>query len=194
MATTTDTSVKISAVDIKKLWYCDPSKITMDATKKDFTSTLLATLLENTTDLKEVTNIHQDTWSLEESEASQDSYRNQLSGNIYRFGRKTPGEITVKFTIGQYDNYIKAAFLGGEVLDNGQGWKRGRGVANINYAIIALTYDDVYCVLPYASIKANEANTDKAIGISVTATAQEPVNENLSPEYWFNKECVKKMN
>lgn len=170
----------ISAVDIKKLWYADPSLITTD-----LTATALASLLKNN-GVKEIKNVHQDTWTLEESEASQDFYKNQLTGNNYRAGRKTPGDLTASWTIGQYDYALKAEFLGGTVTEDGFGWKRAREAVEIYKAIIALTIDDQYCVLPYASITANEANTDKAIGIAVKGTAMEPQNKDVAPEYWFD--------
>lgn len=170
----------ISAIDIKRLWYADPSLITAD-----LTAAALAELLKNE-GVKEIKNIHQDTWTLEESEASQDFYKNQLTGNNYRASRKTPGDLTVSWTIGQYDYALKAAFLGGDVTEDGFGWKRPREAVEIYKTIIALSLDDQYCVLPYASIKANEANTDNAIGIAITGTAMEPQNKAVSPEYWFD--------
>jgi hypothetical protein len=175
-------AVKISAIDIKKIWYGDTSKITAT-----LTGATLAALLE---DFKEVTNVHQDSWSLEESEASQDSYRNQLTGQVYRMGRKTPGDLTMKFTIGQYDYATKAEFLGGTATDTS--WTRGREVTDIRKVMVALTYDGQYCVFPKSNITANEANSDKAIGLSITATAMEPDDTTIASEYWFDESVVKK--
>lgn len=177
-------SVILSAIDIEKLWYGDPSLVTAT-----LTGTVLAKLLENES-LKEIKNVHQDTWTVEESEAQQDSYRNQLTGGIYRMGRKTPGEVTAKFTIGQYDYALKAEFLGGEVVDNGKGWKRSRDVKDIYKLLIFRTVDKQYGVFPYAAIKANEANTDKAVGIAVTGTANEPKNAAIASEYWFDESAL----
>lgn len=171
MATT-----KVSAIDIKQLWYADTSNVTAD-----LTGTTLKTLLTKAT---EVQNVHQDTWSIEESEPSQDSYKNQLTGATYRMGSKTMGDVTFNFTIGRYDYDTKAAFMGGTATDGS--WKRARGITDIKLCLIALTEDDVYCVLPYASISAREANTDGAVGISVVGTMLEPENEAVMPEYWFN--------
>lgn len=128
--------------------------------------------------------MHQDTWTLEESEASQDGYRNQLTGAIYRMGTKTMGEVTFNFTIGKYDYFTKAEFLGG--IATNTSWKRSRGVVEIHKTLIALTEDNQYCVLPYANIKGREANTDGAIGLGVVGTMMEPDNDNISPEYWFD--------
>lgn len=138
---------------------------------------------------KEVKNIHQDTWSIEESEASQDSYRNQLTGSIYRMGTKTMGDVTFNWTIGQYDYDTKAEFLGGTATNTS--WKRPRGIVEVHKALIAETEDGQYCVLPYANITGREANTDGAIGLGIVGTAMEPANTEVSPEYWFDSSEVK---
>lgn len=170
--------VMISAVGIKKLWYADCNTI-----QSDLTGTALNTLLSGSS-VKEIKNVHQDTWQIEETEASQDKFKNQLTGNVYRMGSKEMGEVSIQFTIGQYDYHTKAALLGGEATDTT--WKRARGKVEINKVIIGLTEDDQYVVFPQANINTREANTDKAIGLAVTATALEPKNEEVSPEYWFD--------
>lgn len=171
-------TVQISAIDIKKLWYAETSAVTAD-----LTGTLLSTILESA---KEITNVHQDTWTVDESEPTQDSYRNQLTGNIYRFGAKLMGEVTFNFTIGRYDYVTKKDLLGGDVINTDKGWKRARGAVEIKKCLIALTEDDQYCVLPYANVVAREASTDGAVGLAVIGTAMEPETETIMPEYWFD--------
>lgn len=171
-------TVQISAIDIKKLWYAETSAVTAD-----LTGTLLSTILEGA---KEITNVHQDTWTIDESEPTQDSYRNQLTGNIYRFGAKQMGEVTFNFTIGRYDYVTKKDLLGGDVINTDKGWKRARGAVEIKKCLIALTEDDQYCVLPYANVVAREASTDGAVGLAVIGTAMEPETETIMPEYWFD--------
>lgn len=173
-------TVQISAIDIKKLWYADS-----DAVTADLTGTALYTLISGD-DVTEITNVHQDTWTIDETEPTQDSYRNQLTGNIYRFGAKQMGEVTFNFTIGRYDYPTKAALLGGAAISTDKGWKRARGVVDIKKCLIALTEDDQYCVLPYANVVAREASTDGAVGLAVVGTAMEPDNEAIMPEYWFD--------
>lgn len=171
-------TVQISAIDIKKLWYAETSAVTVD-----LTGTLLSTILESA---KEITNVHQDTWTIDESEPTQDSFRNQLTGNIYRFGAKQMGEVTFNFTIGRYDYVTKKDLLGGDVINTDKGWKRARGAVEIKKCLIALTEDDQYCVLPYANVVAREASTDGAVGLAVIGTAMEPETETIMPEYWFD--------
>ena len=171
----------ISAVDIKRLWYVDADKFT-----EDLTGPLLATILQSAT---EVTNVHQDTWTIEEAEASQDAYKNQLTGNTYRMGSKTMGDVTYNWTIGQYDYQTKADLLGGTATETS--WKRERGAVTKYMGIIALTEDDQYAVLPKASISARQAQTDGAVGLAVVATALEPDNTEISSEYWFDASVVK---
>lgn len=174
-------AVKISAVSITKLWYGDVSSIT-----EDLTGAKLATLLEG---YKEVENIHQDTWTIEESEASQETYKNQLTKATYRMGDKTMGDVTFNWTIGQYDYATKAAFMGGTATDSS--WKRSRGTTTVHKVLVAKTEDGQYCVLPKANISGREAQTDGAIGIAVTGTMLEPDNTNVAPEYWFDESEVK---
>lgn len=167
---------QISAIDIKKVWYCDTTSVTAKVT-----ASTLKTLISSAT---EVVNIHQDTWSLEEAESSQDSYKNQLTGSIYRQSKKTMGDITLSFTIGQYDYQLKEELMGGTATSTS--WERARGPVYIYKTIIALTTDGVYIVFPYCSMSVREANTDGALGLSVTATIMEPKTDSVSMEYWLD--------
>ena len=171
---------EVSAIDIKGLWYFDTSEIA-----QDLTGAALKTLLEKAT---KITNVHGDTWQIEETEASQDAYKNQLTGATYRMGAKTMGDVTFNFTIGRYDYTTKKELMGGEATDTS--WKRARGIVDIKKGMIALTEDDQYCVLPYANVSAREANTDGAVGLAVVATMLEPENVAVSPEYWFDSSEV----
>lgn len=170
----------MSAIDIKQLWYTDTANVT-----ESITAATLKTLITGATEVK---NVHQDTWSVEESEPSQDSYKNQLTGSTYRMGDKTMGDLQFSWTIGRYDFATKADLMGGTATETS--WARPRGVVEVRKCLIALTEDDVYVVLPYANVNAREANTDKAIGIAVVGTMMEPENEAVMPEYWFLKSAV----
>ena len=185
------TSTQICAIDIKRLWYADA--VADDAAS--FTASDLAKLLATGGGAKEIENVHQDTWTLEESESSQDSFRNQLTGAVYRMGRPTMGDIVANFTIGRYDYSTKVDLMGGTLVTDTEGnvvgWERARGVVELKCMLIVLTVDNVYCVLPYCNLNTREASTDKAIGLATKATAMEPISANIKPEYWYNADAVK---
>lgn len=174
----------ITAVGIKKLWYGETSLV-----KNDLTGAALKGFLNSETAvLKEVSNVHQGSWSLEEAEPSKTAYKNQLTGNTYREDIEM-GEVKMSFTIGEYDNQTKANLMGGTATATS--WKRARGKVKIEKLMIALTEDDQYVVFPRASIIGREANTDGAIGVAVAATALEPQLASVMPEYWFDMSEVK---
>lgn len=254
-------NVQISAVDVEAIWYAD-SKAWADKTSRATGADVAAIIAT----AKQVENVHQDTWQIEESEASQDKYKNQLTGNVYRMGAKEMGEVTVSFTIGRYDYATKADLLGGTVTydgigtslwpnkstsptayyrtkeaaiaagvdmssisapsnvtsavfcndektdlvfytssgaghtksvtpdatkGNAVGWERARGIVELKKILIARTEDKQYVIFPQANFNTREANTDKAIGLAVSATAMEPDNINLSAEYWYDESEVK---
>lgn len=170
----------ISAIDIKKLWYTDPIKEKVTA----------ATLKTALTTAKSVPNVHQDTWSIDEAEPSQDSYKDQLSGMTYRMGAKTMGDLTFNFTIGRYDYTTKSELMGGTYTENT--WERSRTPVEMRKALIALTEDDVYIVLPLANVTTRESNTDGAVGLAVVGTMLIPEEEAVAPEYWIDKSEVDK--
>lgn len=174
---------KISAVDIKELNYVLFEDNT-EVITEDLTGPALAALLKTA---KKVLNVHQDTWTIEEDEPTITSYKNQLTEKTYR-QRKEMGDVSMNFTIGQYDYATKADLMGGTSTETS--WKRPRGVVDIYAVMIALTEDNQYCVFPKGSIVAREANTDNAVGIAVAATAMEPETEVVSSEYWFDSSEV----
>lgn len=186
---------KISAVGIKKIFYADISVI-----KNDLTSAGASTIIKAAKTAKnEVMNVHGETWNIEESEASVTPYKNQLTGQAYRYDT-TQGEITPQFSIGQYDYVAKAALMGGEVIKKGGagsdkddivGWKRSNDKVVIKKALFCLTEDDVWFIFPNCQIVAREANTDKAIAIAVKGLVQTPVVDGVSSEYNFDESEVK---
>lgn len=115
---------KVSAINIKDLWYDSAYGVASEA---DLTGTALYNMIKSVGGTaKKVDNVHQDTWSIEESEPSQDFYKNQLTGSNYREGKKTMGDVTFNFTIGQYDYITKEALMGGnKVSATAYAWKNG---------------------------------------------------------------------
>ena len=186
---------QISAVGIKRILYADTSSITKDTTP-DVAKTLIKAVIAAKT---EVSNVHGDTWSIEESEASVTPYKNQLNGQAYRYDT-TPGELTPTFSIGQYDFATKTALMGGEDIkkggsgadkDNIVGWKRSTEKVVINKALFCLTEDDVWFIFPNCQVVTREANTDKAIALAVKGLVQTPKIAGVSSEYNFHEAEVK---
>lgn len=182
----------ISAVGIKKILYAATSAVTAD-----LTGALLKAIIATAT---EVSNVHGETWAIEESEASRTPYKNQLTGKVYRENIEM-GDVKINFTIGAYDYQTKADLMGGEVIkgtgEAGKepvvGWKRAEGKVSLHKCLIGLTEDDQWVVFPKASVTTRESNTDKAIGLAVSATQLEPGIKGVSSEYWFDDSEVTPM-
>ena len=186
---------QISAVGIKRILYADTSAITKDITP-DVAKTLIKAAIAAKT---EVSNVHGETWRIEESEESVTPYKNQLTGQAYRHDT-TPGELTPTFSIGQYDYATKAALMGGEAIkkggsgadkDNIVGWKRSTEKVVINKALFCLTEDDVWFIFTNCQVVTREANTDKAIALAVKGLVQTPKIAGVSSEYNFDESEVK---
>ena len=191
---------KISAIDIKKLWYTDcissaltPAALLALVGKRKGIGGVTE---ETTGTATEILNVHQDTWQIDEGEATQDSYRNQLTGHVYRLGKRQMGDLTVNFTIGQYDYETKAALMGGDMLKStgavtttaseAVGWQRSNDVVEMYKTLIALTVDDVYVVISRSSLGARESSTDGAIGMAMSGTMTDPTSTGVSAEYWYD--------
>ena len=186
---------QISAVGIKRILYADTSVVTKDITA-DVAKTLIKAAITSKTEVK---NVHGETWSIEESEASVTPYKNQLTGQAYRYDT-TPGELTPTFSIGQYDYLTKAALMGGEIVKKGGsgtdkdtpvGWKRAIDKVVIHKTLFCLTEDDVWFIFPNCQIVTREANTDKAIALAVKSLVQTPTIDGVSSEYNFDEAEVK---
>lgn len=185
----------ISAVGIKRIVYADTSVV-----NKDITAAFAQTLIKAAITAKaEVKNVHGETWTIEESEASVTPYKNQLTGQAYRYDT-TPGELTPQFSIGQYDYATKAALMGGEIVkkggagtdkDNPVGWKRSTDKVVIKKTLFCLTEDDVWFIFPNCQIVTREANTDKAIALAVKGLVQTPAVDGVASEYNFDEAEVK---
>lgn len=179
----------VSAIGIKELYYGD---VITDVTNLDGTQ---AHIIALKTAMTQITNVHQDTWQLEESEPSQDSYKNQLTKSVYRMGDKEMGDITIQFSVGQYDYQTKKDLLGGEVIkdasENVIGWKRARGISDVKKSFLAVTEDYQVVVFPKCNVLSYEGNTDGAISINMSATVLEPeagetAETSVHSEYWFD--------
>lgn len=174
----------ITAVEIEELYYSDP--ITTVANKATgLTGAEIAAILKDAK-TKQVKNVHGDTFQYEESEASTTRYKNALTGEYYR-ETSEPGEVKLNFTIGEYDYETKADLQGGTATD--KSWERGK-YKPIHKCVIGKTKDGVYVVFPKASINGRGANTDKAIGLAVSAFPLSTGVDGLASEKWFDASGV----
>ena len=182
----------VTAAGIKRILFADIDKITADITPE-----IAKTLIQAAITAKdEVTNVHGETWQIEETEASVTGYKNKLNGQNYRYDT-TLGDIAPAFSIGQYDWKTKAALMGGSVVETGEdgnkvavGWKRPLMKEIINKALFCLTDDNVWFIFPNAQIVARESNTDKAIAIAVRGLVQTPTVEGVASEYNYGEDVV----
>lgn len=174
----------ITAVEIDELYYADPIKtVTTPAT--GLSGAEVAAILKNAA-TKKVQNVHGDTFQYEEAEASVTRYKNALTGEYYR-ETSEPGEVKINFTIGEYDYKTKEDLQGGKATE--KNWERGKH-KTIHKCVISKTKDGVYVVFPKAAINARGSNTDKAIGLAVSAVPLSTGVDGLASEKWFDESEV----
>lgn len=167
----------LSAIKIKKLYYDDV--LTAAPTKAGLPAAVSAST--------EITNIHQGTYTYEETDPTIDNYKNELNGQTYRSNVSEPGEVSLSFVIGAYTFEDKAALQGGtSTVDS---WIRGNGTEQRYKALYAITEDDICIVFPKANIIGSNSYTDNAIGLSVRAIPQE-IDAAIKSEYWFDVKDV----
>ena len=174
----------ITAVEIDELYYAEPIATVADKSK-GLTGAEVAAILKNAA-TKQVKNVHGDTFQYEETEANTTKYKNALNGEYYREITE-PGEVKINFTIGEYDYETKADLQGGKATE--KSWERGKH-KTIHKCIIGKTKAGVYVVFPKATINGRGANTDKAIGLAVTASPLTTGIEVLASEKWFDESEV----
>lgn len=169
-------------IGIKQLWY-GPVMTTAPAN-----AAALKTLAEGNT-FKEVKNVHQDTWGYNQDDPSVDDYINELSGNPYYRDMTDAGRKTINFTMGEYEFQTKADLQGGTVItgtgDTAIGWAAPETPEIIEKAIIAKTKTGGWVCFTNASIIGKGDQQQKAIGLGVTAVAQDNTNVGVSDEYFF---------
>ena len=171
-------------IGIKQLWYGPVISVSTNLTPSG-----VATLISNSTEVK---NVHQDTWGYQETDPSTTEYKNELTGLTYFVDKTELGQKTIQFTMGEYDYETKAALYGGEAITDGQttpsnvGWKSSGSMALIHKSVIALTKTGTYIIFTNANIVAKNDQQQKAIGLGVTAIAEENPASGVEDEYWFD--------
>ena len=168
---------QVSAIKIKQLRYAEPLgvaptkqglKVAFDAAQK-------------------ILNSHQGTFQYEETEPTVNKFKNDLTGQVYRSDME-PGDVSMRFSVGQYDMTTKAALQGGAVGDEGDSWSRGKAAQRYK-CMYALTEDDVCIVFPKANIIGTGSSVDNAIAIAMQAIPQE-VSGTVASEYWFDAKAL----
>ena len=167
-------------IGIKRVWYADIIK-TVTAPDTGYSVTELKALIKTA---KEITNVHQDTWGYEESDASITDYINELTGLPYYRDVTQASTPTINFTIGEYDFETKAALQGGKKGEDT--WQRQDMNAIIEKCIIAMTKTGHFIVFPKAQVTGKGTMAEKNIGIGVSATPLETGVKGLASEIWFD--------
>ena len=145
----------------KRLWYGAP--LTAKPTKE--------TIATANAGLTEVTNVHNDTWGYDESDATIQEYVNQLTGNTYFKDVEKQGVPTITFTMGDYEFSDKKELQGGE--SDADSWSRPNTPGIIEKCVVALTKTGSLIVFPKAAIVGKGSMAEKNIGLSVSATPVE---------------------
>ena len=191
----------MNAIKIKRIILADMSLVTADITTaaqaKALIDSVIAAAVATPATAIEVTNVHQDTWQITESEATVDSFRNDLDGSIYRRDA-TPGELGIQFTMGEYSEQIKVGVRGGSTITKGGtdtdkdtviGYKGDAASTTIEKAAFCLTQDGYWFIYPKTKIVANTAETDKAAALAVKGYPSKPAN-GLHTEYNINSALI----
>ena len=175
-------------IGIKQLWYGEVIDVATNLTQAG-----IATIKAG---MKEVLNVHQDTWGYQEGDPSTTEYKNELTGLTYFVDKTELGQKTIQFTMGEYEYKTKADLYGGKALkadgteagasDTAVGWVSSGSLALVHKSILALTKTGTYILFTNANIVAKGDQQQKAIGLGITAIAEENPAEGVDDEYWFD--------
>ena len=176
-------------IGIKRVLYDEPMTALPEGVEKfngAYLKTLLAKVGTEGATIKEVKNVHKDTWGYEEPDPSVNEYINQLTGQPYYRDMEQAGVPTANFTLGEYSLQEKADLQGGEVIDGV--WHRKDMLKPVNKTIFVQTKTGHWIVMPNANIIGKGNFVEKNIGLSVAAVPVEPDVEGLSAEMWVSAE------
>ncbi|MCD7722228.1 MAG: hypothetical protein LUI09_08390 [Prevotellaceae bacterium] len=178
-------------IGIKRLWYGEP--ITAAVSQSS-----LSTWLASATEVK---NSHEDTFTYEQDDPDITDYINELSGKPYYRDRTTSGNKTISFTMGEYNYSDRVNLMGGSMVDadgndttdetKAVGWRSSETVEPlVERAVAAMTKTGNFIVFTNASIVAKVDTQEKALGLGVTATAQDSGVSGVSEEYLIDGDGV----
>lgn len=188
-------------VKIQQIILADPSIFTADITDAVTAKALITAVMAAVTakTAMQITNVHEKTWQITESDGSVSSYKNELTNEIYRRDL-TPGDLTVAFTMGEYDEAMKSFLKGGTTIkkggtdadkDNVIGYKGSTSFSEVRKAMFCLTQDGYWFIYPKALISTGTKSTDDAAGLAVTGYPEKPsAVAGLATEYNLNSALI----
>lgn len=165
----------VKFIGIQKLWYGDVFEEAVD-------QVALKSWLSTATEVK---NSHQDTFAYSQDDPDITDYKNELTGMCYHHDKTSAGERQITFTMGEYDYSDRAALEGGTVIDDGNGYAAPTGIGDvITKGIVAKLKTGNYIVFTHAFISVKTDTQEKALGMGVTAKAEEdPSVDGMACEY-----------
>lgn len=144
------------------------------------TASSISSMVSN---MKEVTNSHEGTWSYTQDDPSITDYINELTGKPYYRDATTAGNKTIAFTMGMYEFEDRAALQGGKATDDS--WSSPDSPQLVYKSIVAMTKTGNYIVFTNAGVIAKTNSAEKNLGLGVTAVAMENETAGVADEYLF---------
>lgn len=186
------------ATKIKRIVLTDPSLFTKDIETLEDAKALIKAMEDALTagTAESVTNVHETTWEIQESDASVNSYHNELDSSVYHRDL-TPGELSIAFTMGEYSEKLKAALKGGKVITKGGtdankddviGYKGDAQATEIRKTMFCLSRDGYWFIYPKALIAASTKTTDNIAALAVTGYPEK--NGAFFTEYNINSNLL----
>lgn len=172
-------------IGISDLWHGDVSNLTTAIDKTNAKATVTALIGK----LTKVKNVHGDTFAYTQDDDTTTEYKNGLTGGVYHIDITEKGKHTIAWTEGEYDLKEKAALQGG--TEDGGVWADDGSNNEINKIIVAKTKQGHYIIFTYAKMNGKVDTQEKALGLGVSATAQEHSNAAIAPEYWVSADLMK---
>ncbi len=156
----------------------------------------------------EVKNSHQDTFTYEQEDPSVTDYINELTGRPYYRDTTEAGNKTISWTMGEYGFADRVRLIGGTACDsNGKeydadtignasesdlvSWVSPEGMPPlVEMTVAARTKTGNLIVFPNAGIVAKTDTQEKALGLGITATAQDPGEDGESDEVLYDGSVI----
>lgn len=167
-------------IGIKRLWYGDVIKTAITGSNA---ATEIPTLIAG---MKEVKNIHGDTFGYTQDDPTITDYVNAITGKPYHRDPTDAGKNTIAFTEGEYDLEDKAALQGGTV--DGNVWVAPKTIPIIYKGIIGLSKTGNLVIFTNANVTGKVDAQEKALGLGVAAVATDNPADGVASEYWVNNE------